>query len=178
MPGQKRKRGDKPPAEGNQAQVQTQTTEKGSNAHGNPAGVPTPAAHPTTPAPPNQAPPPPVGGQLQTYNVPQFNRERSVSPPPSPTSEAIKRRKLLTQGQNNNASPVGTTPQIQEMAVDDEDHQPRDQNDTPTQKDKNKVRDPDKTTRAITQPPPHRITIGQIPLPNWTKERMQGHLRS
>lgn len=86
-PAQKRKQGDEPLTESSQASSK-QTAEKGPHTPSDPAGAPTPAAHPATPVPPNQAPH--VMNHLQSYNVPQFNQERLASPLPSPTSEAVK----------------------------------------------------------------------------------------
>ncbi|KAH9044296.1 hypothetical protein EDB85DRAFT_2137828 [Lactarius pseudohatsudake] len=106
-PGQKRKRADGPP----------QTPKENSPS------IPPRQRNPSDNTPPSNVP-------LPAYNFPRYNREQSAPPPPSPTSEALKRRKLQNQAQANpnEQQPTGE----QEMAVDDESTRPTEQANTPT----------------------------------------------
>lgn len=120
---QKRKRGVDPP----QTPSQQTTSGKDNNTPTGPAGNTAPR-RPATPAPNNQQTP--SAGTLPAYNVPQFTRPRSVSPLPSPTSEAVKRRKLQTQGGDSGVDPRGAGTQEQGMRVDDDGRYPDDQGST------------------------------------------------
>ena len=169
-PAQKRKRGDKS-SESDQAPPQ-QTTETGVNTHIDQVGIPMAMAHQVTPTPQHQGPP--LVDKVPSYNVPQFNRERSTSPLPSPTSEAVKRRKLLTQAQDNSTTQNGTRRE-QEMLVDDESCQPGVQNNTPTPKEGgDKVRPPNRAPHVQNNIRNPRITTDQIQLLNWTKKKTRG----
>ncbi|KAH8988651.1 hypothetical protein EDB86DRAFT_2831865 [Lactarius hatsudake] len=67
---------------------------------------------------------------LPTYNLPRFTREQSAPPPPSPTNEALKRRKL--QNQNQGGPSDQQTGQEEGMAVDDDTPHPPEQANMPT----------------------------------------------
>ncbi|KAH9044209.1 hypothetical protein EDB84DRAFT_1436104 [Lactarius hengduanensis] len=77
-----------------------------------------------------QGPKEKIATKPQEYNVPTYNRERSASLPPSPTNEALKRRKLQEQNQEGRHS--NQTGKEQEMAVDDDAQHPTEQGNTPT----------------------------------------------
>lgn len=168
MPAQKRKRGDKS-SESNQAPPQ-QTAETGINTHIDQEGIPMATAHQVTPIPQHQGPP--IVDKVLSYNVPQFNREWSTYPLPSPTSEAVKQQKLLIQAQDNGTMQNGTRWE-QEMLVDDESCQPGVQNNTPTPKEGgDKVRPPNRAPHVQNNIRNPRITTDQIQLLNWMKKKM------
>ncbi|KAH9005668.1 hypothetical protein EDB86DRAFT_2825261 [Lactarius hatsudake] len=78
--------------------------------------------------PPDATPPP--RAPLPAYNLPRFNREQSAPPLPSPTNEALKRRKLQSQSQEGQS--VQQTEQEEGMAVDDNPPYLPEQANTPT----------------------------------------------
>ena len=110
-PGQKRKRSDK---------------ETHQESRDNPQSIPkSPAQYPNhTPSP---------SGPIPNYALPQFNKTRSPPIQKSPTSEALKRRKVQNQNKDRQEDVPSETQrdQAQEMLVDEEDTTPTDQRNTP-----------------------------------------------
>ena len=96
----------------------------------------TPQAPQSKPVPPNQTPPSDV--TTPRYDLPQFSKPHSPLPPPSPSNEAVKRRRVLNQNRQSQQTqpPEQEQDQDQNMAVDEESEHPVDPRETPTDRDK------------------------------------------
>jgi hypothetical protein len=125
-PGQKRKRTN--------SDAQNNRTPQAEPQHGQQVPSQAKASTPSGPGQEHPADPnslananPPPAGPLPSYVMPQYGRPQTPDPPPSPTNEVQKRRKLLNQ-----AEPTKDGDKVQEMTVDEEHHQEVDLGDTPT----------------------------------------------
>ncbi|KAH9017331.1 hypothetical protein EDB83DRAFT_2321061 [Lactarius deliciosus] len=111
-------------------QTQQSQTERPSEGTENTPGQKRKRADGQPQTPQENSPSIPPRAPLPAYSFPRYNREQSAPPPPSPTSEALKRRKLQNQALANQHDQQQTGEQ--EMAVDDDPTRPTEQTNTPT----------------------------------------------
>jgi hypothetical protein len=107
---------------------------------------------PHTPnAPPNLTPPSDINPP--EYNLPQFSRTLSPPLPPSPSNEAAKRRKILSQSRQDQHTQQAEQKQDQSMAVDEENTNAVEQRESPTRGKDNNWQDRTPTRQEPTTRP-------------------------